>query len=50
MIGAGPSTLLAGRIRIGGTGGFAWRTSFGPGLYAVILYYHGNLFGMSPLI
>lgn len=44
-----PAALLAGRIRPGHLGGLVWRAALGLGLYALILYFHGDLFGVSPL-
>lgn len=43
------AALLAGRARLGCLGGLAWRAVLGIAVYAVILYFHGDLFGVSPL-
>jgi uncharacterized membrane protein len=41
--------LATGRTRLGGWGGLAWRAALGLVLYAVVLCFHGAMFGLSPL-
>lgn len=43
------AALLAGRARLTGIPGLAWRAALGLILYAAILFAHGALFGVSPL-
>lgn len=43
------AALMSGRARLGGAAGLAWRAALGLACYALILYFHGTLFGLSPL-